>query len=92
MGGKQPAALAVFLAGDVAALLIGELDAGPGGEMLDRLGEGQVVNLLHEPDDVAAVRAGEAVPQAASGCDVEGRGLLVMKWAQALERAATGVP
>src|SRR5499425_2402107 len=75
----------------MAALLIGQLDAGPGGEALDGLGEGEVVDLLHEPDDVAAVRAGEAVPQATGRGHVEGRGLLVVERAQPLERAAAGV-
>ena len=85
MRGEQPAALALLLAGDVTALLVAELDAGPAGEPLDRLGEGEVVDLLHELDDVTAVRAGEAVPQAAGRGDVERRGLLVVERAQALE-------
>src|SRR5215468_5169315 len=89
--GKQPTPLAVLMAGYVTALLIGQLDAGPGGEMLDGLGEGEVVDLLHEPDDVAAIGAGEAVPQATGRGHVEGRGLLVVERAQPLERAATGV-
>src|SRR5262249_118860 len=73
------------------ALLIGQLDAGPGGEMLDGLGEGEVVDLLHEPDDVAAIGAGEAVPQATGRGHVERRGFFVVERAQPLERATTGV-
>ena len=91
MGRQQPAALALLLAGDVAALLVPELDIGPGREPLDRLGEREVVDLLHELDHVPAVRAGEAVPQAAGRGDVEGRRLLVVERAQALERAAARV-
>src|SRR5580700_7500634 len=62
--GQQPAPLALLVPGDVTALLVGELDAGPGGEVLHGLGERKVVDLLHKPDDVTAVRAGEAVPKA----------------------------
>src|SRR5262249_59146042 len=80
-----------LVAGAVAARLVPGLDAGGGREPLDRLGEREVVDLLHELDDVPAVRAGEAVPQATGGSDVEGRRLLVVEGAQALERAAAGV-
>ncbi len=89
--GKQPPPPALLVAGDVTALLVGQLDAGAGREPLDRLGKGEVVHLLHEPDDVTAVRAGEAVPQAPRGGHVERRGLLVVERAQAFQRAAPGV-
>src|SRR5262249_57761623 len=91
VGLQQPAALALLLAGDVAAPLVPELEAGPGREPLDRLREREVIDLLHELDDVPAVGAGEAVPQATGGGDVEGRRLLVVERAQALERAAARV-
>ena len=58
----QPAPLALFLARDVTALLVAEVDARPRGQPLDRLDEGQAVDLLHEPDRVAAFGTGEAVP------------------------------
>ena len=67
VGRQQPAALALLLARDVAALLVPELDAGPGREPLDRLREREVVDLLDELDDVPAVGAREAIPQAAGG-------------------------
>jgi hypothetical protein len=89
--GQQSAPLALLVPGDVAALLVGELDAGPGGEVLHGLGEREVVDLLHEPDDVTAVRAGEAVPKATGRGHIERRGFLVMERAQTLERPATGV-
>ncbi len=86
----QPPALGVLLARDVPALLVPQLDAGPGREPFHRLGEAQVVDPLHEPDDVAALGAGEAVPQPAGRGDVEGRRLLLVERAQPLERAAPG--
>ena len=76
---QNPAALTLFLAGDVAALLVSQVDASPGRQALDRLGEVEVVNLLHELDDVAALGAREAVPQPAGRGDVERRRLLVVK-------------
>ena len=85
---QQPPALAVLLPGHVAALLVPELDTRAGRQPLDRLREGQVVDLLDELDDVAAIGAGEAVPQAAGRGDVEGGGLLVMERAQPLQRTA----
>src|SRR5262249_8665469 len=91
VGLQQPAALALLLARDVTALLVPELDAGPGREPLDRLREREVVDLLHELDHVTAVGAGEAVPQAGGGGDVEGGRPLVGGRAQPLERAAAGV-
>src|SRR5207342_2184867 len=91
VGLQQPAALALLLARDVTALLVPELEAGPGREPLDRLREREVVDPLDELDHVPAVRAGEAVPQATGRGDVEGRRLLVVERAQALERAAARV-
>ena len=75
----QPAPLRVLLAGDVAALLVAQLDAEPGREPLDGLGEAEVVDPLDELDDVAALSAGEAVPQAAGRGHVERGCFLVMK-------------
>src|SRR5260370_8915815 len=75
----------------MATMLVLELGARAGGEMLNRLGERQAVDLLDELDHVAAVGAREAIPQAAGRGDVERRGLLVVERAQALERATTGV-
>ena len=69
-----------------AALLVAQLDADPTGQVLHGLGEGQVVDLLDEGDDVPALAAAEAVPQAQLGADVEGGGALVVEGAQPLER------
>src|SRR4029077_9981921 len=57
----QPAPLALFLARDVATLLVAEVDAGPRGQPLDRLDEGQTVDLLHELDRVATLGTRETV-------------------------------
>src|SRR5206468_1781232 len=58
----QPFPLALFLARDVTALLVAQLDAGPRGQPLDRLDEAEPVDLLHELDDIAAFGAAETVP------------------------------
>ncbi len=88
---KKPAALALLLARYVAALLVSQLDAGPGRQALNRLGEIEAVDLLDELDDVAALGAREAVPQPARRGDVERRRLLLVERAQSLERSAAGV-
>ena len=61
------------------------------GEALDRLGEGEVVDLHHEVDGVAALLAAEAVEEPLARADLEGGGLLVVEGAQALEVAAARV-
>jgi hypothetical protein len=66
----QPGALTLLPAGDVAALGVAELDARLAREVLDRLGEGQMVDLLDEGDRVAALATAEAVPEAVR--DIEG--------------------
>ena len=63
----------------------------PVGQPLDGLGEGQVVDLLLERDDVAALAAAEAVEEPAGRRHLEARGLLVVEGAQALQRPAAGV-
>src|SRR5215467_2850048 len=84
----QPAAARQFLAGDRTALLVSQIDTGPRRQPLDRLSEAQAVDLAHERDDVAAFCAGEAVPQPASGRDVERRSLFLVERAESLKRAA----
>src|SRR5690606_24654639 len=56
------------------------------------LDEGQGVGLLHEGDDVAALVAAEAVPQAQVGADLEGGGAFVVEGAQALHGVVPGLP
>ena len=53
------------------ALLVAQLDPGAVGEVLDGLGESEVVDLLDEGDDVTALTAAEAVPVTELGADVE---------------------
>ena len=72
------------------ALLVAQLDPGAVGEVLDGLGESEVVDLLDEGDDVTALTAAEAVPVTELGADVEGGGAFVVKGAQPLERADAG--
>ncbi len=57
--------LAVLPDGRRAALLVAQLDSHVAGQPFDRLDEGQVIDLLHEPDDVAALPAAEAEPEVA---------------------------
>ncbi len=91
VGLDQPDAFAALVGGVVAALLVAQGDARLGGEALDRLREGEVVDLHHEGDRVAALLAAEAVEQALGGADLEGGGLLVVEGAEALEIAAARV-
>ena len=73
-----------------ATLLVAQLDSGAVGEVLDRLGETEVVDLLDEGDDITALAAAEAVPVAELGAHVEGGGAFVVEGAQPLERADSG--
>ena len=61
----QPAPLALFLPRYVAALLVAQVDAGSPGQPLDGLDEAEPVDLLHELDGVAALRARKTVEKAA---------------------------
>ena len=67
---------------------VGDGVAEPVGELLDGLDEADVLDLLQEAIDVAALAAAEAVEMPVVGPDVEGRRLLVVERAQALERVA----
>ena len=69
---------------------VGDGVADPVGEQLDGLDEGDVLDLLQERVDVAALAAAEAVEVAVVGPHVERRGLLVVERAQALQRIAAG--
>lgn len=88
----QPDALAALVGGVVAALLVAQGDARLGGEPLDRLGEGEVVDLHHERDGVAALLAAEAVEESLARADLEGGRLLVVERAEPLEVAPARVP
>ena len=84
----EAAAVAGLTAGSRRPLGVAQGDAVAAGELLDRLAEGEVVDLAQEADDVAALAAPEAVPGALGGADVERRAALVVEGAQALEAAA----
>ena len=91
MGLDQTRALAQALAATRgAALFVPELHAELGRQTFDRLGEGQVLDLLHEGDDIAPLATTEAVPGSDDRADVERRALLVMERAQPLQRARAG--
>src|SRR5699024_10147690 len=89
---QQPLPAAGLVRGTArtAVGLVPQLHPGLGGERLHRLGEGEVVDLLHEGDDVAALAAAEAVPQAQVRAHVEGGAALVVERAQALHRSDAG--
>ena len=65
-----------------------ELDAGTAREHARGLGEGQILELLHELDDVAARTAAEAFETAAVGMDVKRGRLLPVEMAEAHETVA----
>ena len=60
------------------------------GEQFDGLDEADVLDLLDERVDVAALAAAEAVEVAVVGADVKRRRLLVVERAQALQRVGAG--
>jgi hypothetical protein len=65
------------------------VNAHPISQPLDRLDKGEVVDLAHEIDHVAALGARtEAVPVPARGCDLETGSLLIVEGAEALHRPA----
>src|SRR5690606_35664657 len=69
--------------------LVSQLQPDLVGEPLHRLREGQLVVLLHERDDVAALAAGaEAVPQPPRRRDVKRGSLLVVERAEPFKRTA----
>ncbi len=91
VGLDQADAFAALVGGVVAALLVAQRDAGLGCEALDHLGEGEVVDLHHERDGVAALLAAEAVEESLARADLEGRRFLVVERAESLEVAAARV-
>ena len=71
-------------------LFVVQFHAELGGKTFDRLGEGEVFDLLHKGDDIAALAAAETVPGPHCWANVKRRALLVMKGAQPLQRAGAG--
>src|SRR5438270_855795 len=69
---------------------VAQLYAGPSGQALDRLHEREVLDLLHEADDVAAFAAAKAMPESLWRADLERRSLLVVEGAEAFELPTTG--
>ena len=72
----------------VGKLLVMEIHTGHLREPLDRFHERQVLDLLDEPDGVAAFAAAEAVPEAFGGVQRERRRLLGVEGAQRLVEAS----
>ena len=90
VGVQESLALARLLGAHARpALLVVEGDPGLRRQHLHRLSKGQVVDLLHERDDVAALTTPEAVEHAQVGAHVEGGGALVVEGAQTLQGADT---
>ena len=91
VGGDQPAAAApVALHVGRRRAGVGDGVADPVGEHLDGLDEADVLDLLQERVDVAALAAAEAVEVAVVGADVERRRLLVVERAEPLQRVGAG--
>ncbi|SHW87634.1 Uncharacterised protein [Mycobacteroides abscessus subsp. abscessus] len=91
--GEQPAAAALVplhIGGRRPLVADGVVQ--PVGEQFDGFDEGDVLDLLHERVDVAALGAAEAVEQPMVGPHMERRRLLVVERAQALERVGTRAP
>ena len=69
-----------------AATLVVDVVADPLGALLDSLGEGDVLHLHEEAEDVPALAGREAVEVALVRTHMEGRRLLVLERAEALHR------
>jgi len=67
----QALALSLLLIRSYPTVDILQGDSNFVGEFLDRLGKGQVVNLLNETNEVTTFTTTEAVPHAAAGSDME---------------------
>ena len=90
VGVQEALALARLLGAHARpALLVMEGDSGLRRQHLHGLGERQVVHLLYEGDDVAALTAAKTVEHAQVGAHVKRGSALVMEGAQALEGADT---
>ncbi len=72
----------------LAARAVVELHPGLAGEEPERLGERDAVPAHDEAEDVPSLATAEAVPRLAGGRDDEGRRLLTVERAQALEGGA----
>ena len=79
---------AVPLRSPARALLLGELDSRTLRERADGVGKLEVVTLHDVGEDVAALPAAKAVPEARVGVDLERRSLLAVEGAAAPELAA----
>ncbi len=75
-----------------AFLLIVQFHPALAGQQLHSLDEGNVLDLLHEGDDVPALTATEAMPAPHAGAHVEGGSLFVMERAQPLVRINASGP
>src|SRR5581483_8464117 len=73
-----------------AATQLGERHAELLGNSAHRLGEGDVLNLLHEAEDVAGGAAAKAVIELARGMHRERRRFFAMEWAKTGEVLSAG--
>ena len=81
-----------FFAPRTPALLAAQLHPEATGQPFDGLDKAQMVDLLNERHDVAALAAAEAVEAPSALADGERRGLFVVKRAQPLHRPDPGRP
>lgn len=88
VGLEDPLPQAGFGTIPATAIGVAQLDPGAVCEVLHRLGEGEVVDLLDEVDDVPALAAAEALEEPAGGNHVETGGPFVVEGAQPAERIA----
>ena len=88
----QPLAAPSRGVGPRRALLVLEGDPEPVGEPLDRLGEVEILRLLDEADDVAALPAAEAVVELVDGIDGEARRPFLVEGAAPREARARRSP
>ncbi len=88
--GSQDARAHPVVAG-LPTILVMQLVPDAGRHPLDRLGERDVVHLLQEREDVAALAAAEAVVETHLGPHVEAGAALLVEGAEALHRPDAGV-
>ena len=85
VGFYQPRALALLAIGRGSGFFVAQLHTGSMRQLFYRFSKTEVVHLDDERNDIAALATTKAVPVAARGVDVEGRALLIVEGAQALQ-------
>ena len=89
VGLNQSRALTLLPIGCGRAFFVPELDVVAGGQLFDRFGEREVIDVLDERDDNAPGLAGDAVVEALRWRHMEGRRALFVERAQSFEASPT---